>query len=478
MSAALELKNEGNEDFKKGHYATAWAKYNAAAQLDNSTAVYLANRAQCELKLEQFGSAVETCTEALKIDPQFVKCYYRRAIAYGGTLKYSMAVKDFQRVVSLAPNFPDGKAKLQAAQSLARYTAFQLAIKTEDEASILDAIDLNSMPISDGPNSEVPGLNDLNNIDDEAIASLVQHFKDGKQLSRRMVYDVVIRVSRLLEGEPTLTELHASAEKSPSKITVCGDTHGQFYDVLNIFDTNGWPSTSHSYLFNGDFVDRGSWSTEVALLLYILKLKLPNNIWLNRGNHETDAMNTAYGFSGECKAKYKTEKIFKAFSESFSKLPLGSLINDAYLVVHGGLFSKPGVSLDDLRSIDRFASKQPGNEGLMMEMLWSDPQTAKGLSPSKRGIAHMFGPDITEEFTKLNNLRGVIRSHECCDQGYEVVHDGKLITVFSAPNYCDSAGNKGAYINIQEDSELAYVQFEASWHPKIPPMAYASGLMR
>lgn len=475
MCTALELKNEGNEDFKKGHYATAWAKYNAAVQLDNSTAVYLANRAQCELKLEQFGSAIETCTEALKIDPQSVKCYYRRAIAYGGTLKYSLAVRDFQKVVSLAPNFPGGKAKLQAAQSLARYTAFQLAIKTEDQVSVLDSIDLDTMPLSDGPNSEVPGLIDLNNIDDDAIASLVSHFKDGKQLSKRMVYDVVIRASRLFEKEPTLTELNT--EKG-SKITVCGDTHGQFYDVLHIFEENGWPSTSHSYLFNGDFVDRGSWSTEVALLLYILKLKLPNNVWLNRGNHETDAMNTAYGFSGECKAKYKTEKVFKAFSESFSKIPVGALINEAYFVVHGGLFSKRGVTLDDLRKIDRFASKQPGNEGLVMEMLWSDPQTAKGLSPSKRGIAHMFGPDITEEFTKLNNLTAVIRSHECCDNGYEVAHDGKLITVFSAPNYCDSAGNQGAYINIGEDSVLNYVQFDASWHPKIPPMAYASGLMR
>jgi serine/threonine-protein phosphatase 5 len=116
----------------------------------------------------------------------------------------------------------------------------------------------------------------------------------------------------LLMNEPTMLEL--SVQKTHT-LTICGDTHGpcrsqyflttgQFYDVLEIFRRNGFPSASHQYLFNGDFVDRGSWSTEVALLLYSLKLLFPTGFHLNRGNHETDDMNKMYGFEGECRAKY------------------------------------------------------------------------------------------------------------------------------------------------------------------------------
>lgn len=472
--SAVELKNEGNKLFKEGHIPAAWEKYDEASKLDNSSPVYLSNRAQCELKMEQYGSAIESCTEALKIDPNFVKCYFRRAIAYGSILKYNESVRDFQKVMQLQPDFAEGRVKLQSALSLKRYTAFQLAIKVDDEPSILDQIDLSHMPENDGPSSVIDL--DLDNLTDESISSVIKHFTDDKRLSKRTVFDIVIRVNKILREEATMPEVTVP-EGDNGLITVCGDTHGQFYDVLHIFEKNGFPSKEHTYVFNGDFVDRGSWSTEVIILLYLLKLKNPKNVMLNRGNHETDAMNVAYGFSGECKAKY-TEKVFKAFSESFSSLPLGALIEKAYMVVHGGLFSKENVTIEDIQKIDRFATKQPRNEGLMMEMLWSDPQEKNGLSASKRGIAHMFGPDITKKFLELNNLRAIIRSHEVRDGGYEIEHDGKLVTVFSAPNYCDQVGNKGAYINIGKDLELNYEQFEASWHPKIPPMAYASGLMR
>jgi len=229
-------------------------------------------------------------------------------------------------------------------------------------------------------------------------------------------------------------------------LTICGDTHGtspssrsdkclgQFYDVLEIFRRNGYPSETHHYLFNGDFVDRGSWSTEVALLLYSLKLLYPSGVHLNRGNHETDDMNKVYGFEGECRSKYN-EKVFKMFSETFSALPLATLIGSKYLVLHGGLFSKDGVTLNDIRNIDRHARRQPSNEGLVNEMLWTDPQPNPGRGPSKRGVGLQFGPDVTKRFCEENGLAAVIRSHEVRMDGYEVEHDGKLITVFSAPNY-------------------------------------------
>jgi serine/threonine-protein phosphatase 5 len=244
---------------------------------------------------------------------------------------------------------------------------------------------------------------------------------------------------------------------------------GQFFDLLNIFNINGYPSETHTYLFNGDFVDRGSWSTEIALLLYAYKWLRPNRIFLNRGNHETDDMNKVYGFEGECKAKYN-ERLFKVFSESFSALPLATLIGSKYLVLHGGLFSDDQVTLDDIRKLNRHNQRQPGQQGLMMEMLWTDPQTEPGRGPSKRGVGLQFGPDVTKRFCEKNGLEAIIRSHEVRMDGYEVEHDGRCITVFSAPKYCDTTENKGAFINIGPELKLDFKVFEAVPHPDIKPM--------
>lgn len=196
---------------------------------------------------------------------------------------------------------------------------------------------------------------------------------------------------------------------------------------MELFRLNGLPTEKHYYLFNGDFVDRGSWSCEIALLLYAYKWLRPKSFFLNRGNHETDDMNKVYGFEGECKAKYN-ERTFKLFSESFSALPLATLIGSKYLVLHGGLFSDDKVTLDDIRKLNRHTQRQPGQSGLMMEMLWTDPQTEPGRGPSKRGVGMQFGPDVTKRFCDNNGLDAIIRSHEVRMEGYEEEHGGKCIT--------------------------------------------------
>jgi len=276
----------------------------------------------------------------------------------------------------------------------------------------------------------------------EFIDNMITRFKDNKRIHKDYVlpplsshltqaYKILYEIKNILMKEPTVPEISVP---EGHKLTICGDTHGQFYDVLEIFHRNGHPSSTHAYLFNGDFVDRGSWSTEVALTLYAYKLLYPDNVHINRGNHETDDMNKVYGFEGECRSKYN-DRIFKMFSETFSALPLASLVGGRYLVLHGGLFSKDGVVLDDIRAIDRHARRQPASEGLVNEMLWTDPQPNPGRGPSKRGVGLQFGPDITKAFCEANGLEAVIRSHEVRMGGYEIEHDNRLITVFSAPNY-------------------------------------------
>ncbi|KAF2002966.1 Metallo-dependent phosphatase [Amniculicola lignicola CBS 123094] len=348
--------------------------------------------------------------------------------------------------------------------------AFLKAIEVDDAPSAAEGLDLDSMAVD----ASYDGMRLEKEMTLEFIEDMIQRFKDGKKIHRKYVFQIIITVMDIVKKEPTMVEVTVEPDH---EITVCGDTHGQFFDLMNIFKLAGKPSPKNSFLFNGDFVDRGSWSTEIALTLYAYKWLYPTSFFLNRGNHETDDMNRMYGFEGECRAKYN-ERVFKLFSESFSALPLATLIGDKYFVLHGGLFSDDKVTLDDVRKLNRFKQRQPGQSGLMMEMLWTDPQPAPGRGPSKRGVGLQFGPDVTKRFCETNGLEAIIRSHEVRMEGYEVEHDGRCITVFSAPHYCDSTGNKGAFIKIGPDYKLNFTKFEAVEHPDIKPMAYASNGMQ
>ncbi|KAF2274281.1 Metallo-dependent phosphatase [Westerdykella ornata] len=352
-------------------------------------------------------------------------------------------------------------------EKIVKRDAFLKAIEVEDAPSAAEGLDLDSMVVD----PSYDGVKLEKEMTQEFIDDMIERFKNGKKIARKYVFQIILAVMDIVKKEPTMVE--TSITEPSHTITICGDTHGQFFDLLNIFKLAGPPSPTNSYLFNGDFVDRGSWSTEVALTLYAYKWLYPTSFFLNRGNHETDDMNRMYGFEGECRAKY-TERVFKLFSESFSALPLATLVNSKFLVLHGGLFSDDNITLDDIRKLNRFKQRQPGQSGLMMEMLWTDPQTAPGRGPSKRGVGLQFGPDVTKRFCERNGLEAIIRSHEVRMEGYEVEHDGKCITVFSAPHYCDSTGNKGAFIKIGKENKMEFTKFNAVPHPDVKPMAYAS----
>lgn len=414
------------------------------------------------IKLEAYGYAIADATKALELNPDFVKAYYRRAVANTAILKHSEAIHDWKIVVKKQPSDKTAKAQHDACQKMVKRDAFLKAIEVADAPSAAEGLDLEHMAVESG----YDGMELGEKMTPEFIEDMIARFKDGKKLARKYVFQIILAVKNLVYDEATMVETHV---KAGNKITVCGDTHGQFFDLLEIFRLNGFPSETHAYLFNGDFVDRGSWSCEIALLLYAYKWLYPKSFFLNRGNHETDDMNRMYGFEGECKAKYN-DRVFKLFSESFSALPLATLIGDKYLVLHGGLFSDDKITLDDIRKLNRHNQRQPGQSGLMMEMLWTDPQTAPGRGPSKRGVGLQFGPDVTKRFCDNNGLEAIIRSHEVRMEGYESEHNDKCVTVFSAPNYCDSTGNKGAYINIESDYKLQFNKFDAVPHPDIKPM--------
>lgn len=250
----------------------------------------------------------------------------------------------------------------------------------------------------DGPRLK----NSTDEIDEAWVKSLMKYQKDRKVLHKKYACMIIKKAKEIFEESKSMVDIKVGEAE---EITVCGDIHGQYYDLLNIFELNGLPSKRNPYLFNGDFIDRGSFSVEVIMCLLAWKVLYPNHFFMSRGNHETKNLNKLYGFEGEVKAKYDL-KLFEFFSELFNYLPLCHCINKQVFVTHGGLFSQDGVKLEAIKKIQR--NKEPGEEGLMCECLWSDPTDMPGRHPSKRGVGLMFGPDVTERFLADNDLSKLV----------------------------------------------------------------------
>jgi serine/threonine-protein phosphatase 2B catalytic subunit len=259
-------------------------------------------------------------------------------------------------------------------------------------------------------------------------------------------------------------------------ITIVGDIHGQFYDSLKILEVGGNPENT-KYLFLGDFVDRGAFAIEVLILLYALKVQFPKNIFMLRGNHESREMTSFFNFRSECLYKYDQE-IYDLFTDSFDALPLVGIINGRFMALHGGI-SPELETLDNINKLDRF--KEPPKIGLFCDLLWADPvdddtgKCAKIFNANQvRGCSYLFGNAAATKFLKRNDLDSIIRAHEAQLEGYKMHAWGEkggvppVITIFSAPNYCDVYKNKGAVI-VFKNNALNVKQFKESPHPYTLP---------
>ncbi|KAH8937066.1 hypothetical protein BDL97_16G006400 [Sphagnum fallax] len=465
---AEELKAAANAAFQAHRFAAAIELYSQAIDLNTNNAVYWANRAFAHTKMEEYGSAVEDATKAITVSPTYVKGYYRRGAAYLAMGKFKDALKDFRQVQRIVPKDPDALKKLRECEKAVAKIRFEEAIAMEehDRHSVAESLDFHSIEVEDSyQGARLEG----DNITLEFVKKMMDDFKNQRSVHKRYAFQILLQTRELLLSSPTLVDITIPDH---GHFTVCGDIHGQYFDLLNIFELNGLPSDDNPYLFNGDFVDRGSFSVEVIMTLFAFKCLYPTGLYLSRGNHESKSMNKIYGFDGEVKAKFN-ETMADLFAEVFCCLPLANVLNEKIFVVHGGLFSSDDVKLSDIRAIDRF--REPPDEGLMCELLWSDPHSGTGRAPSKRGVGVAFGSDVTHRFLQENNLELVVRSHEVKDEGYEEDHDGKLITVFSAPNYCDQMGNKGAFIRFTAPGlKPEFTKFNAVWHPNVRPMQYAN----
>ncbi|GMH10070.1 hypothetical protein Nepgr_011911 [Nepenthes gracilis] len=277
--------------------------------------------------------------------------------------------------------------------------------------------------------------------------------KGGKklQVSELEIRQLCVRAKEVFLGQPMLLELQAP-------IQICGDIHGQYPDLLRLFECGGFPPTAN-YLFLGDYVDRGRQSIETICLLFAYKIKHPDKFFLLRGNHECASINRIYGFYDECKRRFSV-RLWRLFTDCFNCLPVAALVDEKILCMHGGL--SPALhGLDQIRAIRRPVDVP--DQGLLCDLLWSDPDgEIKGWCESERGVSYTFGADRVTDFLKKHDLDLICRAHQVVEDGYEFFADRQLVTIFSAPNYCGEFNNAGALMTV-DDSLLCSFQIIKPW---------------
>ncbi|GMM55949.1 putative serine/threonine-protein kinase [Maudiozyma humilis] len=269
-------------------------------------------------------------------------------------------------------------------------------------------------------------------------------------------------------------------------VTIVGDMHGQFHDMLEMFSIGGRvPDTN--YLFLGDYVDRGLYSIETIMLLIVLKLRYPSRIHLLRGNHESRQITQSYGFYTECLNKYGSgSRVWQYLTDVFDYLVLCCIIDNELFCVHGGL--SPNVqTIDQIRIIDRF--REIPHDGAMADLVWSDPEESNvgnlegGIDPSNpdeffkktsnhfqvspRGAGYTFGRSVVEKFLECNGMSRIYRAHQLCNEGYQVYFDGLVTTVWSAPNYCYRCGNKASILELYDTNKYYFNVFEEAPENKV-----------
>eukprot|EP01013_Petalomonas_cantuscygni_P001730 TRINITY_DN1175_c0_g2_i1.p1 TRINITY_DN1175_c0_g2~~TRINITY_DN1175_c0_g2_i1.p1 ORF type:complete len:313 (+),score=22.44 TRINITY_DN1175_c0_g2_i1:326-1264(+) len=281
-----------------------------------------------------------------------------------------------------------------------------------------------------------PGV-DLDAILEKLMSVRHSRFPRIIKLSEAEVDWLILASRFVFMSQPVMLELSAP-------VKVCGDVHGQFGDLLRLFELGGMPPDAN-YLFLGDYVDRGKQSIETVCLLLALKLKHPENFFLLRGNHEAASINRIYGFFDECKRRYSV-RVWKAFAHTFNCMPIVGVIDERIFCCHGGL-SPDLHSVEQVRRIVR--PTDVPNSGLLCDLLWADPlEGSVGWQENDRGVSWTFGADVVAQFLEKNDYDLLCRAHQVVEQGFQFFAARQLVTVFSAPNYCGEYDNAGAIMGV------------------------------
>ena len=282
------------------------------------------------------------------------------------------------------------------------------------------------------------------------IDKCISDLKEGKILPEKVLRRCCEKVKEILREESNVQPVSAP-------VTLCGDIHGQFYDLLELFRIGGEvPDTN--YVFMGDFVDRGYNSVETFELLMCYKIKYPSHVTLLRGNHESRQITVVYGFLDEIVRKYGNSNPWSYCIEVFDLLPIGAVIDGEVLCLHGGL--SPEIrTIDQIRTIER--NVEIPHDGPFCDLMWSDPDNIETWVLSNRGAGWLFGSKVTQEFNHINGLQLIARAHQLAQDGYMYWFPGDiLVTVWSAPNYCYRCGNLAAILEIDQNLNRNFKTFK------------------
>ena len=280
----------------------------------------------------------------------------------------------------------------------------------------------------------------------------IETVKQCKCLSEHDLKLLCDKVKELLSEESNVQPISAP-------VIVCGDIHGQFFDLMNLFEKGG-DLPEQKYLFLGDYVDRGYNSVETLEYLLCLKLKYQGRITLLRGNHESRQICFSYGFYEEITRKYGNANPWRYFNDLFDYLPIAAIIEGKIFCVHGGL--SPLIStVDQIRLINR--KQEIPHEGAYCDLMWSDPDEIEAWVISARGAGYVFGWKVVNEFNRINDLTLVCRAHQLVNEGYKYwFKDKNLVTVWSAPNYCYRCGNKASILKLGPKLEQNFELFDVN----------------
>lgn len=264
------------------------------------------------------------------------------------------------------------------------------------------------------------------------------------------------QVLLLCEKAKEVLQKEQNVQPVQPPVTICGDIHGQFHDLLELFNIGGLPPDTN-YLFMGDYVDRGYYSVETITLLLLFKVRYPERLFILRGNHESRQITQVYGFYDECVRKYGSSSVWVAFTDLFDYLPLTAVVAGEIFCLHGGL----SPQIDNLAHIQNLQRVQEvPHDGAMCDLLWSDPEAKDGWGQSTRGAGYTFGMDITQQFCHNNHLKTIARAHQMMMEGYNWTHEDQLVTIFSAPNYCYRCGNLAGLLELDEHMNKCFFQFD------------------
>ena len=263
---------------------------------------------------------------------------------------------------------------------------------------------------------------------------------------------IIEEATKVFRSEPNVLTI------SPP-IALCGDIHGSFNDLIEIFRISGAPPLTQ-YLFLGDYVDRGDKSVEVLMFICALKIVYKDSFFMLRGNHESMGITEVYGFRREVLRKYGSESLYQSFESLFNAMPIAAVINNELFCVHGGITGH-AMTIDAIMRLDRFVDIP--NSGALCELLWNDPidESCEFVESTERSIGSMFGVAATDEFSRANGIRMVVRAHQTKKLGFEYCHARRVLTVFSASNYERNIKNYGGVVTVDENMEIEEISFHA-----------------